>query len=131
MADSPKSGRVVGIGGLFLRSTDPDKLSAWYRDHLAIDATASGQATPDGKWSWAQESGDTVFAMFPRDSDYFAQDRQFMLNLRVERLDALLDRLEAAGIAATHREEMDGVGRFARIQDPEGNPIELWEPPVA
>lgn len=131
MTDSHGEGRVLGIGGLFIRSTDPDGVAAWYRDYLAIDVTASGQATPDGKWSWRQEAGDTVFAMFPRDSEYFAQDYQFMLNLRVAGLDALLDRLEAAGIAASRREEMDGVGRFARIHDPEGRPIELWEPPVA
>ncbi len=70
-----------------------------------------------------------MFAMFPRDSDYFAADRRVMLNLRVEDLDALLTRLEAAGVAISHREAMDGVGSFARIHDPEGNPLELWEPP--
>lgn len=121
-------GRVTGIGGVFIRSRDPAALAAWYRDHLGFTVTASGQPAPDGSWSWAQEAGDTVFSAFAADSDYFAGDRQVMLNLRVEGLDALLARLEAAGIAISHREAMDGVGAFARVHDCDGNPLELWEP---
>jgi predicted enzyme related to lactoylglutathione lyase len=121
-------GKVEGIGGVFLRVSDPEALSAWYRDHLGIDATCSGQPTPDGKWVWDQDAGPTVFAAFAKDSDYFAADRQVMLNFRVSGLDALVARLEAAGIEISHREEMEGVGRFARIHDPEGTPVELWEP---
>ncbi|MXO58185.1 VOC family protein [Altererythrobacter salegens] len=124
------AGRVTGIGGFFLRAQDPGALAAWYRENLGIVATKSGEPDPDGNWSWAQEAGDTAFAMFAKDSDYFPADRQFMLNLRVEDLDALLDRLEAAGAVVSHREAMEGVGSFARIHDPEGNPLELWEPPA-
>ena len=102
-----RAGRVTGIGGYFLRADDPGALAAWYREHLGIVATKSGEPDPEGNWSWVQDAGDTVFAMFPKDSDYFAADRQVMLNLRVDGLDALLARLEAAGIAISHREAMD------------------------
>lgn len=121
-------GRVLGIGGLFIRSPDPAALAAWYRDHLGIAATESGKPTPDGEWVWLQEAGPTVFAGFRAETDYWSDDRQVMLNLRVEGLDPLLLKLEQAGIIVSHREEMEGVGRFARIHDPDGNPLELWEP---
>ena len=121
-------GKVLGIGGVFLRSAEPARLAAWYRDHLGFAATESGQPTPDGEWTWEQEGGHTVFAAFKQDSDYWQAERQVMLNLRVYGLDALLERLASEGIEATHREEMEGVGRFARISDCDGNPVELWEP---
>ncbi|QZH75515.1 MAG: VOC family protein [Erythrobacter sp.] len=121
-------GRVTGIGGLFIRSADPARLAAWYRDHLGFAATASGEPTPEGEWVWMQDAGPTVFAAFRAESDYFAADRQTMLNLRVEGLEALLARLEAAGVAISHREMMEGVGAFARVHDCDGNPVELWEP---
>lgn len=115
---------VTGIGGLFLRSGDPEARAAWYREHLGIGADAEGV--------WEQQAGPTVFAPFPADSDYFAADRSFMLNLRVTELDTLVAELEVAGIAVERRAEWDegDYGRFARIHDPEGLPIELWEPPA-
>jgi glyoxylase I family protein len=115
---------VTGIGGLFFRSDDPDARVAWYREHLGIEAGHDG--------IWQQQAGMTVFAPFPADSDYFAADQPFMLNLRVTELDALAAKLEAAGIAVERRAEWDGTeyGTFARIHDPEGLPIELWEPPA-
>ncbi len=121
-------GKVLGIGGLFIRSADPAALAAWYRDHLGIAATESGQPTPDGEWVWMQQAGPTVFAGFKAETDYWPSQRQMMLNLRVEGLEALLSRLEDAGIEVSHREAMEGVGTFARIHDPDGNPLELWEP---
>jgi predicted enzyme related to lactoylglutathione lyase len=120
-------GKVVGIGGLFLRSADPARLAAWYRDHLGIAATESGQPTPDGEWVWLQAAGPTVFAAFRQDSDYWQAERQVMLNLRVEGIDALVSRLEAAGVEISHREAMEGVGSFARVHDCDGNPVELWQ----
>lgn len=115
--------RATGIGGLFFRSDDPQALSAWYADHLGIDMSSG---------VWMQEAGPTVLAPFARDSTYFAADRAHMLNLRVDDLGALLAALAAAGIAAETRADWDGdgsYGRFARIHDPEGNPVELWQPP--
>lgn len=113
---------VTGIGGVFLRARDPVALAAWYRDHLGIGAGEHG--------IWPTAAGPCVFAPVPQDSDYFPRDRQLMLNLRVEGLDALLDRLRAAGVAVTTDLSWDSpeAGRFARIEDPEGHPLELWEP---
>jgi glyoxylase I family protein len=126
-------GRVLGIGGFFLRAKDPGALAAWYRDNLKMVVTKVGEPDPNGAWTWNQESGQTVFSTFPADTDYWPSERQVMLNLRVSGLDSLVERLEAAGTRAERRAEWDDpdVGRFARIHDLEGNPIELWEPPAA
>ena len=114
--------RITGIGGLFFRARDPDALSAWYDTHLLK------RADP---FNWVQDAGPTVFAPFRADSDYFPADRQYMLNLRVDGLADLIADLTAAGIAVETRPEWDGdYGTFARIHDPEGNPIELWQPPA-
>jgi predicted enzyme related to lactoylglutathione lyase len=127
------NGKVLGIGGLFLRAEDPQALAAWYRDQLGFPVTPAGEATPDGDWFWKAEGGETVYSIFPRSSDYFAANRQVMVNLKVAGIDALIARLQAAGIEVITKPEWDhpDVGRFARIHDPEGNPIELWEPPAA
>ncbi|WP_424987968.1 VOC family protein [Microbulbifer sp. S227A] len=112
--------QATGIGGVFLRADDPDRLAAWYRDHLGVDLS---------RGAWMQQAGPTVFAPFPRDSDYFERDRQVMLNFRVDDLERLIASLVAAGITVETRTEWDSeIGRFARIHDPEGNPVELWEP---
>lgn len=113
-------GKVTGIGGVFLRADDPESLGTWYREMLGFDLTNG---------VWMQAAGPTVFAPFPRDSDYFPLDRVVMLNFRVDDLSALIRKLEDEGIAVETRAEWDSeIGRFARIHDPEGNPIELWEP---
>ncbi len=121
---------VSGMGGYFFRANDPAGLKAWYRDHLGVGGgcgadPATGQSN---EWVWYQQGGPTVFEPFKADSDYFAADKQAMINLRVTDLDGLLASLRAAGIAIEREETMDGVGRFARIHDPEANAIELWEP---
>ena len=124
---------VTGIGGLFFRSRDPKALAAWYKEHLQVGAgcnnTGSGEVD---EWSWLTVGGPVVFAPFKADTDYFPADRAYMLNLKVDGLDALLDRLRAAGIEVTTKAEWDSpeTGRFARIVDPEGNPVELWQPPA-
>ncbi len=113
---------VTGIGGLFFRAKDPKALGAWYAEHLGVGT---------GQWGlWDQQAGKTVFSPFAADSDYFPADRQYMLNLRVDGLDELLGALRSAGIEVITNPEWDSpeVGRFARIHDPEGNPVELWEP---
>lgn len=115
--------KVLGIGGIFFRSKDPAALAAWYEKHLGITpAPTDGSTLP-----WMTEAGVTVFSPFAADTDYFPADRAFMLNLRVADLDAALAELAASGIAAGEVLAMDGVGKFARIHDPEGNPLELWE----
>jgi predicted enzyme related to lactoylglutathione lyase len=81
---------------------------------------------------WDQQAGTTVISPFKADTDYFAADHQWMLNLRVDALDGVLEKLRGAGVEVTTKPEWDdpATGRFARIHDPEGNPIELWEPPA-
>ncbi len=125
---------VLGVGGIFFRAQDPDALTAWYREHLGVGAGCAAEDTgaPE-EWSWKAQGGPLVFAPFPTETDYWAADKQFMLNLRVRDLDRLLEQLQASGIAAIVKPEWDSpeVGRFARIHDPEGNAVELWEPAAA
>ena len=125
---------VLAIGGLFFRAHDPDALSAWYREHLGVGAgCAADDAGPPDEWFWRTQGGPVVFAPFKQTTDYFPADKPFMLNLRVSDLDGLLEQLNAAGIAIETRDAWDSpeTGRFARIHDPEGTTIELWEPPAA
>ena len=116
---------VTGIGGFFFRAQDPHALRAWYVEHLGVGSV------PDG--AWETQAGPSVFAPFPADTDYFAADRQWMLNLRVDDLDGLCATLRGAGIEVITNPEWDtpGIGRFAHTKDPEGNPIELWQPDPA
>jgi predicted enzyme related to lactoylglutathione lyase len=125
-----QDGKVLGVGGLFIRSPDADSLTQWYKEVLGVGAgcAAEGEAP---EWAWRTSGGDVVFQPFTQESDYFAADKAFMLNLRVAGLDALLELLRKRGIEVEQRAEWDhpDTGRFARIHDPDGNPIELWEPP--
>jgi catechol 2,3-dioxygenase-like lactoylglutathione lyase family enzyme len=116
--------RVLGFGGFFFRARDPQALSKWYAEHLGIDPVPTGADTPP----WMAEGGPTIFAPFPDDTTYFADDKVFMLNFRVPDLDALIGSLTDAGIETSAVQVMEGVGRFTHLHDPEGTPIELWEP---
>ena len=124
---------VLGVGGFFFRAQDPDGLTAWYREHLGVGAgcTAEG-AEPADEWSWAVTGGPLVFAPMAADTDYWPAEKQVMLNLRVGDLDGMVERLRSAGVQVTLDPAWDSpeAGRFARVHDPEGNPIELWEPPA-
>jgi predicted enzyme related to lactoylglutathione lyase len=113
---------VLGIGGYFIRAADPAALSAWYRDCLGLDADENGL--------WRQETGPTVFATFESETGYFgSRAQQTMLNFRVRDLDAMLAQLRAKGAdVAGETQDMEGVGRFGWVTDPEGNRIELWQP---
>lgn len=114
--------KVNGIGGLFFRAKDPEALTAWYRDVLGVDSLPT---------VWQQRAGPTVLSPFPGESDYFPQGLQWMINFRVDNLPAMIAQLEAAGVEVTTNPEWDEhpeVGTFARIYDPEGNPVELWQP---
>jgi predicted enzyme related to lactoylglutathione lyase len=114
--------RVLGIGGYFMRASDPVALGAWYRDCLGLDADENGL--------WQPEPGATVFATFESGTDYFGSpDQRTMLNFRVRDLDAMLVQLRAAGAqVSAETQDLDGVGRFGWVTDPEGNRIELWQP---
>ena len=121
---------VLGMGGLFFRAKDPAALKAWYKEHLGVGGGCSATEAEPNEWVWQIGAGPMVFEPFGQDSDYFAPDKQFMINLRVSDLDGLTDRLRAAGVEVITKAEWDmpEVGRFARIHDPEGHAIELWEP---
>lgn len=123
---------VEAIGGLFFRARDPERLGAWYREVLGIGPgqAAEGAGEPEA-WTWRTLGGPVIFAPFNADSDYFAPDKAFMLNLRVSDLSAMIADLRNHAIEIITNPEWDqpDVGRFARIHDPEGNAIELWEPP--
>src|SRR4029450_7141761 len=116
--------RGTGIGAMFFRARAPDALARWYAEHLGIDNQLKGFDT-----IWWQERGPTVFAPFPADTDYFGRPEQaWMLNLRVRDLDAMVAQLRAAGVEVTPDPQASPNGRFASTADPEGNPIQLWEP---
>lgn len=116
--------KVTGIGGFFFRAKDPEKLAVWYDTHLGVNPVPQAA----DQLPWMQESGPCVFAPFAQDTDYFEPDKGFMLNFKVADLDEFTAQLAKAGIPVSHASEMEGIGRFARIHDPEGNPIELWQP---
>jgi predicted enzyme related to lactoylglutathione lyase len=123
-------GKVTGLGGVFFKADDPKRLSSWYETHLGLKGE-------DGSvfFRWRERDVDapgmTVWSIFPRDSGYFDPSRvPFMLNYRVDDLDAILKRLRAEGVTIDDRREDSQYGRFAWIMDPEGNRIELWQPPA-
>ena len=117
--------RVTGIGGLFFRARDPAALAQWYRDHLGVTMVPSNYEEPP----WQQQAGPTAFAPFPETTVYFGDSgKAWMVNFRVASLDAMMAQLRAAGIAVELDAQIYPNGRFARLYDPEGNPIELWEP---
>jgi catechol 2,3-dioxygenase-like lactoylglutathione lyase family enzyme len=124
-AAAPARERVLGIGGFFFRGKDPAALAKWYQDHLGIDPIP----TDYGHKSWRQAAGPTAFAPFPSDTHYIGPpEHQWMLNFRVRNLAAITAQLMAEGIAVKVDPTAYPNGRFARLHDPEGNAIELWEP---
>jgi glyoxylase I family protein len=119
--------KVQGIGGFFFRAKDPKALAAWYRDHLGITLTPEDYDSPP----WQTQAGITVFAPFPMNTKYFGDERQtWMMNFRVRRLDKIVAQLQAKGIEVkVDPKNYPKQGRFAHLKDPEGNPLELWQPP--
>ena len=121
--------RVTGIGGIFFKSADPKALGIWYRDHLGLDLTDWGGVV--FRWGGADGAqGVTVWSPFAENTDYMAPGTaSFMINFRVADLGALLDALRAEGCNVLDRTETSEQGKFGWVIDPEGNKIELWEPP--
>src|SRR5215469_10491468 len=118
--------RVTGIGEIFSRAKDPEALARWYQDHLGIKLTPSSY----DEEPWSQEASVTVFAPFAQDTDSFGRAaQQWMINFRVRDLDAMVvEQVRAANVNVCMDPEQYPNGRFARLHDPEGNPIELWQP---
>jgi glyoxylase I family protein len=117
--------KVDGIGGLFFRARDPRGLGQWYAEHLGVAPVPESY----DQQPWIQAAGPTAFAPFANDSDYFGRPEQtWMINFRVSDLDGLVAQLRGAGIRVEVDPELYPNGRFARLADPEGNPIQLWMP---
>lgn len=117
--------RVTGIGGVFFKSPDPKRLTEWYRVHLGFDVSEWGGVA--FRWSGA---GTTAWSPFKQDSDYFAPSTApFMFNYRVDDLHALLAALRAEGCQVEDKVDESEYGKFGWVIDPDGNKVELWEPP--
>lgn len=114
--------KVTGIGGLFFKARDPKALAEWYEHHLGVSQLPMGP----GQTAWQQQAGATAFAPFPEDTKYFK--KPWMINFRVANLDRMVEQLKTLGIAVEVDAQAYPNGRFARLHDPEDNPIELWEP---
>jgi len=117
--------RMAGIGGLFFRAHDPQMLGRWYQTHFGISLVPTNyQESP-----WQQEPGPTAFSPFPETSDYFGDPHKvWMVNFRVRDVDKMMAQLRTAGIEVKIDPKSYPNGHFARLNDPEGNPIELWQP---
>lgn len=117
-------GKITGIGGVFFKAANPKKLSKWYEDNLGVTMPPE---TYDHK-PWYQEAGPTILAPMSADSPHFKANAQLHINFRVSDLYTFCRRLEEAGIKVTIDPEAYPNGRFASLEDPEGNQIQLWEP---
>lgn len=132
MGDEQK-GRVLGVGGVFFRSADPARLAQWYQQTLGLVTEAWGSTygtsfSPEGM----PANSFTVWSTFAADTEYFGNQRQsFMINLVVDDLDAALANVSAAGGKVIPQKEEHDFGRFGWFVDPDGNRVELWEPPAS
>ncbi|MEE8524601.1 MAG: VOC family protein [Thermoanaerobaculia bacterium] len=121
--------RVTGLGGVFFKTPDPDKLKDWYRKHLGIESDPWGFSFLWRELEDPDQKGYTVWSPFPDSTEYFDPGEQpYMINYRVDDLEALLPVLEAEGVQVVGGPDQEENGKFAWIVDPEGRKIELWEP---
>ena len=120
--------RVTGIGGIFFKSKDPKALSAWYRDHLGLDVSEWGGVI--FPWGGPDSApGMTIWCPFSESTEYMAPGTaSFMINFRVDDLDALLAALRSEGCNVVDKTDSSEQGKFGWVIDPEGNKIELWQP---
>jgi catechol 2,3-dioxygenase-like lactoylglutathione lyase family enzyme len=123
--------RVTGIGGIFFKARDAESLREWYRKHLGLPIAEWGGVGFDGREARPGErQTSTIWSVFGGDTHYFEPSAApFMINYRVDDLDAILDALRAEGCEVDPRTEQSEFGRFGWVMDPEGNKVELWEPP--
>lgn len=116
-------GKVVGVGGVFLKAREPKVLQAWYHEHLGTPLE-HGQTIFEGP----EAQGTTVLSFFPENSKYFGDEAQrAMVNFRVDSVDEVIERVKAAGARIDPERGDYDYGRFAWFWDPEGNRVELWE----
>jgi len=124
-------GRVLGVGGVFFRSADPAALGDWYARHLGFDIEALGDSRGASfRPADMPPAAFTVWGAFARDTEYFGAPAQaYMINLVVDDLDAALDNVAAGGAEVLAEREEHDYGRFGWFVDPDGNRVELWQPP--
>ncbi|MEL6864846.1 MAG: VOC family protein [Bacteroidota bacterium] len=128
MSDS-KKGRVTGIGGIFFKCQDPQALKEWYRDHLGLVIDQYGSPFEFRNTHRPEEINYLQWSPFKKDTDYFQpSQKEFMVNYRVENIEALVEQLREAGVQIVDEIEEFDYGKFIHIVDLEGNKIELWEP---
>jgi predicted enzyme related to lactoylglutathione lyase len=121
--------RVTGIGGIFFKCKDPEKVNQWYKNHLGFDADKYGTKFEWRQGDGATQNGYTLWSPFSDKSEYFApSSKDFMINYRVENLEALIVALKNEGVTVLDEMETYDYGKFVHILDIEGNKIELWEP---
>ena len=125
LAEQP--GHVTGIGGVFVKSKDPEALAKWYREVLGLDVKPWGGAAMP--FDAPGHPPKIAWSAFPESSNHMSPStREFMINFAVDDMDAILARLAAHGVPIIKRDDDDTFGRFAWIQDPDGTKIELWQP---
>ncbi len=121
--------KVTGIGGIFFKCKDPNKMREWYQAHLGLNTTDYGATF---EWRESEDStkkGSTTWSPFAETTKYFAPStKNFMINYRVENLEALVDQLTNEGVTIVDKIEDSDYGKFVHILDAEGNKVELWEP---
>ena len=124
-----KMKKVTGIGGIFFKCKDPNKIKEWYKTHLGLDA---GQWGANFEWREADDpnkKGSTAWNPFPENTKYFdPSTKDFLINYRVANLEALVEELKKEGVTIVDNIESYDYGKFVHIVDMEGNKIELWEP---
>jgi predicted enzyme related to lactoylglutathione lyase len=124
--------RVTGIGGIFFKARDPKALTAWYKQHLGMDIQSwGGIAFESHDPAQPQQVNQTVWSVFASDNNFGSSSAPFMINYRVDDLAALLAALRAEGCAVEDKTDDSEYGKFGWVMDPEGNRIELWQPPAA
>ncbi len=122
--------RVIGIGRIFLRTRNSKNLARWYKTHLGIPVKDGVAVFAWRSLTDPKQKGHTVWALFSANSDYFGGRKQrVVINYRVKNLQSTLDQLRKEGVKVEHKFEESRYGKFGWIVDPEGNRIELWEPP--
>ena len=122
--------RVTGLGGIFFKAKDPKALYEWYRKHLGIESAPDGSGAMWRDADHPEIPGCNIFCVFPAETTYFAPSQSsFMVNFRVENLGELLRALREECVEVDPKVEEYDYGKFGWIMDPEGNRIELWEPP--
>ncbi len=125
-----QKGKVIGVGGIFFKSPDPERLKAWYKEHLGLPVDQYGVMFISPREEAPDEKAYLQWSVFPAETEYMKpSEKDFMINYRVENIEALVETLKKDGVNVLDEIEEYEYGKFVHIMDPDGNKIELWEPP--